>query len=133
MYVLVMFESITFLFISTFLFWFGRNRTHWFFPHVTTQLQLPFIFSFWSSQAMTEHDVLGTYLRSWKCQTNGQCQYGAVLEEASHVLLGRPLFIEKRPFNLTKFATHHVKYVEKTVEKLWVLKNPLFNSIKKLT
>ena len=33
---------------------------------------------------------------------------------------------------MTRFVTHQVKYMEKTVKTLWVSGNLLFNAIKKL-
>jgi len=102
--------------------------THSLFPTVESALNRDWEPSFWSSQAMTGHGVFKAHLAGRGLASSDDCPCGFGPETAEHVLRECLRFTSGRPPDWSRVTVDHVRYMERTVTRLWEVENPHFKT-----
>ena len=110
--------------------WAEHKLSHWthtLFPIVKERLNSkgseP---NFWSTQALTNHGVFKEYLAKHKRASSSRCPCDFDDESAKHVVQDCIRSTAGRLVDWSTITANHIKYMERTVLKLWMLENPNF-------
>jgi len=91
-------------------------------PDVAKRLENNFRSTFWTGQAISGHGCFGSYLLGRHRRETAACPCGHPEENAEHVLVTCPRFLEERPAEpLNPLLPHHREYMERTMRTLWQL------------
>lgn len=95
-------------------------------PTIRDRLAIKTPPNFWTSQAISNHGCLRSYLHRIKRTESSDCPCGFGIETAEHVLTECPRFVSGRPLTWDKLEEYHLPYMKDVMMKLWKMENPNF-------